>query len=100
MDLGGAWRLTLRAFRAWADDYAPSMGAALSYYALFSIAPLVLIVIGVAGFFFGEQAARGELFGELNALIGAAGARAVESLVSNARTPQSGLLAMTIGTVL
>ena len=45
------WRLARQAFSAWADDYALSMGAALSYYTLFSIAPLLMIVIAVAGFF-------------------------------------------------
>ncbi len=98
MDLRQIWRLAVRAYQAWRDDYAPSMGAALSYYALFSIAPLLLIVIGVAGFFFGEEAARGEIFGQLNALIGAEGARAVEGLIASARKPQSGLIAMIAGT--
>src|SRR5260221_12431785 len=98
MDLRQIWRLAVRAYQAWRDDYAPSMGAALSYYALFSIAPLLLIVIGVAGFFFGEEAARGEIFGQLNALIGAEGARAVEGLIASARKPQSGLIAIIAGT--
>src|SRR6058998_2497755 len=74
MDAGQAWRLARRAVAAWTDDYAPSMGAALSYYALFSIAPLLLIVIGVAGFFFGDQAARGEIFGQIAGMVGAEGA--------------------------
>jgi membrane protein len=100
MDLREAWRLARRALEAWTDDYAPSMGAALSYYALFSIAPLLLIVIGVAGFFFGEEAARGGIFEQLSALIGAEGARAVEGLVASARKPESGLLAMIVGTAL
>jgi membrane protein len=100
MDYRQAWRLARRAVDAWIEDYAPSMGAALSYYALFSIAPLLLIVIGVAGFFFGEEAARGEIFGQLAALIGAEGARAVEGLVASARKPESGLLAMAVGTAL
>jgi membrane protein len=100
MDLREAWRLARRAVEAWTDDYAPSMGAALSYYALFSIAPLLLIVIGVAGFFFGEQAARGEIFGQLSTLVGADGARAIEGLVASARKPESGLLAMMVGTAL
>ena len=100
MDLRQGWRLALRAASAWSADYAASMGAALSYYALFSIAPLLLIVIGVAGFFFGAEAARGELFGQVSGLIGAEGARAVEGLVANARKPESGVLAMIIGTVL
>ena len=100
MDFRHAWRLTRRAVEAWTDDYAPSMGAALSYYALFSIAQLLLIVIGVAGFFFGAEAARGEIFGQIAGLIGAEGARAVEGLVASARKPESGLLAMLVGTAL
>src|SRR5438477_13029424 len=100
MDPRQAWRLARRAVEAWTQDYAPSMGAALSYYALFSIAPLLLIVIGVAGFFFGEQAARGETFGEIAALIGPDGALAVEGLVAAARRPQSGIVAVVVGTVL
>jgi len=85
---------------AWAEDYAPSMGAALAYYTLFSIAPLLLIVIGVAGFFFGDQAARGEIFGQIAGMVGAEGAHAVESLVASARKPESGVLAMVVGTAL
>src|SRR3954447_25543196 len=100
MDLRQGWRLTRRAASAWSADYAPSMGAALSYYALFSIAPLLLIVIGVAGFFFGAEAARGELFQEISGLVGADAARALESLVAAARKPESGVLAMAIGTIL
>src|SRR5437762_405602 len=100
MDPRQAWRLARRAVEAWTQDYAPSMGAALSYYALFSIAPLLLIVIGVAGLFFGEEAARGEIFGQLAALIGADGARAIEALVASARKPQSGVLAMIVGAAL
>jgi membrane protein len=100
MNLRQGAQLALRAVRAWSADYAPSMGAALSYYALFSIAPLLLIVIGVAGYFFGEQAARGEIYGEIAALIGPEGAHAVEGLVAAARRPESGILAMIVGTVL
>ena len=100
MDLRHGWGLARRACSAWSGDYAPSMGAALSYYALFSIAPLLLIVIGVAGYFFGQEAARGEIFGQLDALVGPEGARAIEGLLASARRPESGLLAMATGTVL
>ncbi len=100
MDLRHGWRLARRTVEAWTEDYAPSMGAALSYYALFSIAPMLLIVIGVAGYFFGEQAARGEIFGQIADLIGPQGARAVESLVASARKPESGVLAALIGAAL
>ena len=66
-----AWRqfydFMKEAIEAWVDDYAPSMGAALSYYTVFSLAPLLLIVISVAGLVFGEEAARGEIFGQAGA---------------------------------
>ena len=92
-------RLARRTFSAWSEDYAPSMGAALAYYALFSIAPLLLIVTGIAGFFFGAQAARGELFGSLAALMGDDAARAIEGLLAHASRPASGIVAMAIGAV-
>jgi membrane protein len=61
------------------------MGAALSYYTLFSIAPLLLIVIGVAGLVFGEQAARGEIMGQLADLVGPEGARTIEDMLAAVR---------------
>ena len=64
---------------SWIDDYAPSMGAALAYYALFSIAPLILIVVSIAGLVFGADAARGQIFGELRGLMGEQGAAAVQA---------------------
>src|SRR5689334_11623002 len=100
MDLRQGWSLARRTVDAWTQDYAPSMGAALSYYALFSIAPLLLIVIGLAGYFFGAQAARGEIFGQIAGLIGPDGAHTVEGLVASARKPESGVLAVLVGTAL
>jgi membrane protein len=82
---------------AWSGDYAPSMGAALSYYTLFSIAPLLLIVIAVAGLVFGAEAARGEIFGQLAGLIGAEGAKAVEGLLAAADRPTQGAIATVVG---
>src|SRR3990172_3472894 len=59
--LKSIWNLIRKSVRAWIDDYAPSMGAALAYYTLFSIAPLLIIAIAVAGLFFGQEVARGEI---------------------------------------
>jgi membrane protein len=81
----------------WVDDYAQSMGAALAFYTMFSIAPLLLIVISVAGFFFGEEAARGEIFGQLHELLGASGALAVQSLLESAGKPAENLLTAVLG---
>src|SRR5947208_15673901 len=68
------WRLVRDAVSAWSDDYAPSMGAALSYYTVFSIAPLLLIVIAIAGLVFGREAASGQIFQSLSGLVGDDGA--------------------------
>jgi membrane protein len=88
------------AVEAWQEDYAPSMGAALSYYTLFSIAPLLLIVIGLAGLIFGGDAARGEIFGQLRSLMGDEGAAAVERLLQAADKPQGGAIATLTGTAM
>jgi membrane protein len=89
-----------KALGAWVSDYAPSMGAALSYYTLFSIAPLLMIVIAVAGFFFGAEAVRGELFGQLSGLVGEEGARTIEQMLAAAAAePAEGIVAAAIGVV-
>ena len=93
------WAIARQAVTAWNDDYAPSMGAALAYYTLFSIAPLLLIVIAVAGFVFGAEAARGEIFEQLAGLMGPAGAQAVEDLLRSADRPGAGTLALLAGVV-
>jgi membrane protein len=87
------------AVAAWSDDYAPSMGAALAYYALFSIAPLMLIAVAIAGFVFGEAAARGQIVAQLRDLIGDAGALTLQTLLEDARRPARGTLAAVIGVV-
>jgi membrane protein len=81
----------------WVNDYAQSMGAALAFYTMFSIAPLLLIVISIAGFFFGEDAARGEIFGQLHELLGASGALAVQGLLESAGKPAENVLTAVFG---
>jgi membrane protein len=89
--------LLKQAASSWSSDYAPSMGAALSYYTLFSIAPLLLIVIAVAGLVFGADAARGAIFEQLEGLIGAEGAKGVEGLLQAADEPREGIISSIIG---
>jgi membrane protein len=97
MNLKQIWALIKQSVYSWIDDYAPSMGAALAYYTLFSVAPLLLIVIAVAGFVFGEEAARGEIFEQLNGLIGEEGALAIQGLLESASTPGRGAIAAVVG---
>jgi membrane protein len=81
------------AFSGWQRDNAPRMGAALAYYTLFSMAPLLLVAIALAGLVFGREAAQGQIVGELQGLLGDTGARAVEEIVERSRRPESGVLA-------
>ena len=85
---------------AWNNDDASSMGAALAFYTLFSIAPLLVIVIGVAGLIFGPDAAQGQILGQLRELTGDAGAKAVEDLVKSANSPATSAFAALVGTAL
>lgn len=85
---------------AWVADYAPSMGAALSYYSVFSMAPLLLIVISIAGLVFGRDAVHGEVFGQLQGLLGTDASRAIEGLLASVSQPAEGIASTVIGTVL
>ena len=94
------WALLRQAVLAWVDDDAASKGAALAYYTLFSLAPLLLIVISVAGLVFGADAARGEIFGQLQGLLGSAGAAAVQQLLESVQQPAEGWWATALGLAL
>ena len=94
--LVGIWHLTRDSVSSWVDDYAPSMGAALAYYTVFSLAPLLLIVISVAGLVFGNDAAQGAIFAQLQGLLGDQGAAAVQGLLGSVKVSGNGVL----GTIL
>jgi membrane protein len=100
MRLRDLFTLVRQAVAAWSDDYAPSMGAALAYYTVFSVAPLMLIVISVAGLVFGDEAARGEIFGQLSGLMGPQGALAVQGLLEAVNKPREGIVATVVGVAL
>ena len=99
MKLQRIWPLVKETVSSWIDDDAPSMGAALAYYTVFSVAPLLLIVIAVAGLVFGQEAARGEIMGQLSGLLGTDSARAVEGLLESVNKPDAGVLATLVGIV-
>lgn len=87
------FRLFVAAGRGWVDDYAPSMGAAIAYYTVFSLAPLLVIVIAIAGALFGREAVQGRIVDELSGLIGQEGAVLVEALVAAASDTDRGWVA-------
>ncbi len=87
-----AWLLARDSANGWMDHNASRTGAALAFYTVFSLAPILLLSIAIAGLFFGEQAARGEIFQQISGLIGPTGAAAVQMVVHNASESGSGAL--------
>ena len=88
-----------QAFTEFSEDKAQRLGAALAYYTIFSLAPLLLIAIAIAGMVFGREAAQGQIFGELRQVLGPQAAAAVQELVKGAAKPKAGTIAAVIGVV-
>jgi membrane protein len=93
----GWWALFRQAGAQWIDHKDARLGAALAYYSVFSLGPLIIIAVAVAGLWFGQEAARGEVAGTLRGLLGDTGAQAVERMLAAASEPRQGMLAMAIG---
>ncbi|MFZ1809908.1 MAG: YihY/virulence factor BrkB family protein [Candidatus Nitrotoga sp.] len=100
MNIKPILNLVKATFSAWIDDNAPSMGAALAYYAVFSMAPLLLIVISIAGFIFGTDVARGEIIAQLQNFMGETEALVVQGLLESVSKPTESVTATIIGVAL
>jgi len=92
--------LVKKSYISWKRDNVNWHGAALAYYTIFSLPPLLVIVIAIAGFVFGEDAARGRIVQEVQGLVGVQGAKAVQYMVLKASQPKAGTIATIIGIVL
>jgi membrane protein len=97
MDLRSFWETLVATAKEFIDDGALRLGAALAYYSVFSIAPLLLIATSVAGVVFGDEAVRGELQAHLSGSLGDAGAAAVQDMVANTGKHDGGFLMSAIG---
>ena len=86
-------------FREFGEDKAPRLGAALAYYTIFSIGPLLLIAVAMAGIFFGQEAAQGRISDELGKVFGSQMAKSLEQMVQAAAKPKSGTVATIIGII-
>src|SRR5262249_12468911 len=96
----GLWSLLKDAGSEWVEDKAPRLGAALAYYTIFSLAPLLVIIIAIAGWVFGQQAVQGQLSEQIRGLVGAEGAQAVETMVAHANKPATGTIASVLGVIM
>lgn len=93
------WNLIRQSVSAWLDHRASSLGAALAYYTLFSIAPILVIAIAIAGYIFGSQAAETHLLEQMRGLLGDAGAAAVQGLLVSAEQSERKGWAAAIGVI-
>ena len=98
--LGRVYRVLTDSVQAWINHRGASKGAALAFYTLFSMTPILVLAIAVAGYFFGAEAAQGEIIAQLQGLIGPNGAQAIQAVLAAVRDPASGLVAAVVSGVL
>jgi membrane protein len=84
-------------YEEWRDDGAAMMAAALAYFTIFSLAPLAIIMIAIAGLFFGEKAAQGQLVAGIQGMVGEHGAYVIQGLIKSSASKKAGILAVSIG---
>jgi len=93
------WTITKQTLIDFSDNNVPSMCAALSYYTLFSLAPILLIVITVADIFYGRAAIEGTLFGEIRSFVGNDAAMQIQEIIRNAAVSKHATFASIVSTV-
>jgi len=93
------WALLKDAANGWSDHQASRIGAALAFYTVFSLGPILLLAVAVAGFFFGQGAARGEIHQQVSAMIGSRAAAEVQMVLTHAHRPEAGVVATAISVV-
>ncbi|HYN87506.1 MAG TPA: YihY/virulence factor BrkB family protein [Ardenticatenaceae bacterium] len=98
MNLRTVWELLKETFTDWSEDKASRLAAALAYYTIFALSPLLIIVIGIASVFLGEEAARGQIVGQIGGLVGEESGEAIQEMIA-ARQESTGLAATVIGIV-
>ncbi len=99
MRFGAVWKIVKETANDWLDDDAMTLAAALAYYALLSLAPLLVISVSVAGWFLGPEAAKGRVAGELAAVVGGDAAQGIQAVVASAEEPKKGVLGAIVGAV-
>lgn len=99
MTLSGLWKVLKSALAGWWNDNVPHLGAALSYYTLFSLAPILIVAISIGGLAFGPEAVRGEIVGQIDGLVGREGALAVQAMLEGAAKPSASIPATIIGVI-
>jgi membrane protein len=91
------WTPLQQTFSQWSEHKDARLGAALAYYSIFSVGPLIVIAITIAGLVFGAEAVQAQVFGALHSLLGDSGSQAIEAMLKGANRPREGIFATIIG---
>lgn len=94
------WYLLKETASEFIDDNGLKLSAALSYYTIFSLPPLLIIIISLSGFFFGAEAVRGEIFGQINGLVGNDAALQIQEIIKNVKLSHTNAFATTLGIII
>jgi membrane protein len=99
-NFGRMKHLLAEAWAEWNNDNAPRLGAALAFYTMLSLAPLLVVIIGIAGLVFGQEAAQGQIFGQIRGMVGDQGAAAIQEMIKHASNMGSGIMATIVGVLM
>src|SRR5262245_21620536 len=99
MTRGDLWAMLQEAWHEWTKNRATRLGAALAYYTLFSLAPLLVIVIAIAALAFGREAAQGRIVAEIQGVVGEASAQAIQTMIDKAQAPATGIVATVLSLI-
>ena len=94
------FKLVRRAFKHFIDDDGLNLSASLSYYTIFSIAPLIIVVISLAGMFLGSEAVQGKIYGQINGLVGNSSALQIQEIIKNLETTHNTVAGTIIGIII
>jgi membrane protein len=92
-----AWSLIKETVKDWSDDNATRLAAALAYYSILSLAPLLVVAVSVAGLVFGDEAARGQIAEEISRFVGPQAGEGIQLVLQHARGPEAGIVGSTVG---
>ena len=98
--IGSSWKLLKRTFNEFNDDNAIKLSASLSYYTIFSLPPLLIIILSVFSFFFGRDAVTGRFFGQINGMVGNAAAIQIQETIKNIELSDSNTFAAIFGGIM
>src|SRR5689334_11727517 len=92
------WNVLKDTVRAWSDDKVPRHGAALAYYTVLSLVPLLVVIIAMIGFFFGQELVQSYLLKQIGSLVGPQSAEAIQDMIQRASEPSTGIIATALAT--